>query len=327
MANELILIVEDMDLLREGLREILVNEGFRVITARHGREALDQMDAALPDLIISDITMPVMDGIDFYSAVRAHREWLGIPFIVLSARSDPADFMVSRNLGVDDYLVKPVSRDDLVTIVRSRLGRFQQAQTARIQQAYLDSLVALANAIEARSPESSYHIQHITGYALLIAGYLGWPAKRIDTLRFAATLHDIGKIHVPADVLFKPGALDPAEWELVRRHPVTGAEMIKDVPFLTECVPIVRHHHERWDGQGYPDGLAGEQIPEGARILSVADALDSMTTHRLYAPACSFSEAIQTINGLAGIQFDPQVVVALQHAWQDKRLEAVRLQD
>src|SRR5512139_567896 len=145
MGNELILIVEDMDLLREGLREILDNEGFRVITARNGREALDQMNTALPELIISDITMPVMDGIDFYSAVRARKEWLGIPFIVLSARSDPTDFMVSRNLGVDDYLVKPVSRDDLVTIVRSRLGRFQQAQTARIQQAYMDSLAALAN--------------------------------------------------------------------------------------------------------------------------------------------------------------------------------------
>jgi putative two-component system response regulator len=268
-----------------------------------------------------------MDGIDFYSAVRAHKEWLGIPFIVLSARSDPADFMVSRNLGVDDYLVKPVSRDDLVTIVRSRLGRFQQAQTARIQQAYLDSLVALANAIEARSPESSRHIQHITGYALLIAGYLGWPAKRLSTLRFAATLHDIGKIHVPASVLFKPGALDPAEWELVRRHPVTGAEMIKDVPFLADCVPIVRHHHERWDGQGYPDGLAGEQIPEGARILSVVDALDSMTTQRLYASACSFPEAIERITALAGAQFDPQIVAVLEQAWRDKRLEAVRLED
>lgn len=324
MADELILIVEDMDLLREGLREILVNEGFRVITARHGRDALELMDAALPDLIISDITMPVMDGIDFYSAVRAHKEWLGIPFIVLSARSDPADFMVSRNLGVDDYLVKPVGRDDLVTIVRSRLGRFQQAQMARIQQAYLDSLVALANAIEARSPESSHHIQHITGYALLLAGYLGWPAKCLNSLRFAAILHDIGKIHVPATILFKPGPLDPVEWELVRQHPTTGAEMIKDVPFLEDCAPIVRHHHERWDGQGYPDGLPGAQIPEGARILSVADALDSMTSQRLYAPTCTFPEAIEIITSLSGSQFDPHIVAVLQQAWREQRLEAIR---
>ena len=153
MANELILIVEDMDLLREGLREILVNEGFSVTTARNGREALDQMNNKVPELIISDITMPVMDGIDFYSAVRARKEWIGIPFIILSARSEPADFTVGRHLGVDDYLVKPVSRDELVNTVRSRLGRFQQAQMARVQQAYLDSLVTMANAIETRTPD------------------------------------------------------------------------------------------------------------------------------------------------------------------------------
>lgn len=324
MANELILIVEDMDLLREGLREILANEGFSVITARNGRDALDQMKAVLPALIISDITMPVMDGIDFYSAVRAHKEWIGIPFIVLSARSEPADFTVGRNLGVDDYLVKPVSRDELVTTVRSRLGRFQQAQMARVQQAYLDSLAALANAIEARTPETSHHIEHITGYALTIASYLGWSGKRMDTLRFAAILHDIGKIHIPANILFKPGPFDPAEWELVRRHPVTSAEMIKDVPFLLDCVPWVRHHHERWDGDGYPDGLAGEDIPQGARILCVADSLDAMTTHRRYAPARSLAEALEIIASMAGSQYDPEVSAVLQRAWQDGRLEVIR---
>jgi putative two-component system response regulator len=326
MTNELILIVEDMDLLREGLREILANEGFSVITARNGREALDQMDTLLPGLIISDITMPVMDGVDFFSAVRARKEWLGIPFIILSAHSEPADFMVGRNLGVDDYLVKPVSRDELVSTVRSRLGRFQQAQMARVQQAYLDSLITMANAIEARTPETSHHVEHITAYALLIAGYLGWSGKRLSTLRFAAILHDIGKIHIPASVLFKPGPLDPAEWELIRRHPVTSAEMIKDVPFLLDCVPIVRHHHEHWDGQGYPGGLTGADIPEGARILCVADSLDAMTTNRRYAPACTFPQAMQTITALAGAQFDPQVAAALQQAWQEDRLEAVRSQ-
>jgi putative two-component system response regulator len=323
MANELILIVEDMDLLREGLREILVNEGFNVVTARNGREALEHMQVATPKLIISDITMPVMDGIDFYSAVRARREWLGIPFIILSARSDPADFSVGRNLGVDDYLVKPVSRDELVSTVRSRLGRFQQAQMARVQQAYLDSLMALANAIEARTPETSRHIEHITSYATLIAEYLGWAGKRLNTLRFAAILHDIGKIHIPASILFKPGPFDPDEWELVRRHPLTGAEMIKDVPYLVECVPFVRHHHERWDGKGYPDGLAGMDIPDGARIICVADSLDAMTTPRSYAPAISLEQALETIVSLSGSQYDPEVVAALKRAWQDGRLEAI----
>jgi HD-GYP domain-containing protein (c-di-GMP phosphodiesterase class II) len=126
--------------------------------------------------------------------------------------------------------------------------------------------------------------------------------------------------------LFKPGPLDPAEWELIRRHPETSAEMIKDVPFLLDCVPIVRHHHERWDGQGYPEGLAGAEIPEGARILCVADALDSMTTNRRYAPARTFAEAIAAITSLAGSQFDPQVVASLQQAWQEGRLEPIHTQ-
>ena len=324
MANELILIVEDMDLLREGLREILVNEGFHVITARNGREALDQMNNKVPDLIISDITMPVMDGIDFYSAVRARKEWIGIPFIILSARSEPADFTVGRHLGVDDYLVKPVSRDELVSTVRSRLGRFQQAQMARVQQAYLDSLIAMANAIETRTHQTSHHIEHMTNYAMLIAEHLGWSGKRVSTLRFAAILHDIGKIHIPASILFKTTPFDPDEWELVRRHPVTSAEMIKDVPFLADCIPFVRHHHERWDGKGYPDGLMGEEIPDGARILCVADSLDAMTTHHSYASARSFDEALEDIISLAGGQYDPTVVAALHSIWQDDRLGLIR---
>jgi putative two-component system response regulator len=320
MANELILIVEDMDLLREGLREILVNERFSVITARNGREALDQMNNKVPDLIISDITMPVMDGIDFYSAVRARKEWIGIPFIILSARSEPADFTVGRHLGVDDYLVKPVSRDELVSTVRSRLGRFQQAQMARVQQAYLDSLITMANAIETRTLQTSHHIEHITNYAMLIAEHLGWSGKRLSTLRFSAILHDIGKIHIPASILFKNAPFEPDEWELVRRHPATSAEMIKDVPFLADCVPFVRHHHERWDGKGYPDGLIGEEIPDGSRILCVADSLDAMTTHHSYASARSLDDALEDIISLAGSQYDPAVVAALQSVWLDGRL-------
>ncbi|OGO34335.1 MAG: hypothetical protein A2W35_19490 [Chloroflexi bacterium RBG_16_57_11] len=320
MANELILIVEDMDLLREGLREILVNEGFSVITARNGREALDQMHNKVPELIVSDITMPVMDGIDFYSAVRARKEWIGIPFIILSARSEPADFTVSRHLGVDDYLVKPVSRDELVNTVRSRLGRFQQAQMARVQQAYLDSLIAMANAIETRTHQISHHIENITIFSMLIAEHMGWAGRRLSTLRFAAILHDIGKIHIPGNILFKTGPFSPEEWELVRKHPITSAEMIKDVPFLLDCVPFVRHHHERWDGQGYPDGLSGEEIPDGARILCVADCLDAMTTDHSFASARSLDDALENIISLAGIQFDPSIVLALQTIWRDGRL-------
>jgi putative two-component system response regulator len=323
MANELILIVEDVDLLREGLREILAVEGFTVTTARNGKDALDKMNQQAPALIISDITMPVMDGYDFYSAVRARADWVGIPFIFLTARTDSTDFLISRNLGVDDYLTKPISRDELVTTVRSRLSRFNQAQMGRVQQAYLDSLIALANAIESRALGMTGHVERITGMSLVIAGELGWSSKRRKDLRFAAILHDIGKIHIPAALLFKAGPLTAEEWNVVRRHPVTGGEMLKDVAYLVDCIPFVRHHHERWDGCGYPDGLAGSAIPDGARLLAVADALDTMTANRPYAPARTLEAALAEIERLAGQNYDPELVPVFALACREGRLHAV----
>lgn len=322
MADELILIVEDVDLLREGLREILTLEGFSVLTARNGKEALERMQQR-PDLIVSDITMPVMNGYDFYNAVRAHPEWVAIPFIFLSARNESADLLAGRHLGVDDYLTKPISRDELVTAVRSRLNRFHQAQMGRIQQAYLDSLVTLANAIESRSPQMSGHIEHISEISVLVAGALGWPEKKQTELRFAAILHDIGKIHIPATILFKPGRLTDQEWELVRQHPATGAVMLKDVPYLVECIPAVLHHHERWDGRGYPDGLAENEIPEGARILAVVDALDAMLTERPFASRRSLEAACAEISELSGRYYDPAIVEIVQKLQNTGQIQAV----
>lgn len=323
MANELILVVEDVDLLREGLREILAFEGFKVVTARNGQEGLEKITQSLPDLIISDVTMPVMNGYDFYNAVRGRSEWVAIPFIFLSARADSADLSASRSLGADDYLTKPISREELVTTVRSRLSRFRQAQMGRVQQAYIDSLVTLANAIEYRSPNLGGHTERISDLALMLARKLNWPAKRLTDLRFAAILHDIGKIHIPGSVLFKPGPLTEEEWETVRRHPVTGAEMIKDVEYLVECIPAVRHHHECWDGLGYPDGLSGMAIPDSARILAIADSLDVMMTERPFAPARSLDEALAEIYRWSGSKYDPDLVEVLRQSAQEGRLQAV----
>jgi putative two-component system response regulator len=323
MPEEVIMIVEDVDLLREGLREMLTVEGFRVLAARNGKEALEQIARNQPALIISDITMPVMNGYDFFSAVRSHPEWVGIPFIFLSARTDTADFVASRNLGVDDYLTKPISRDELVTTVRSRISRFRQAQMARVQQAYQDSLAALANAVESRSPSRIGHIERVVGVTLLIAEQLGWSANRLGELRFAAILHDIGKIHIPSSILFKQSPLTDAEWEIMRRHSVVGAEMLKDVPHLVECIPTVRHHHEHWDGSGYPDGLSGAAIPEGARILAIADSLDTMISPRPYKPEKSIEDACAEINALSGQRYDPEMTIILQKAFEDGKLQAI----
>jgi putative two-component system response regulator len=320
MAEETVLVVEDNDMLREGLDEILSSEGFSVVCASNGQEALELMKTISPDIIVSDVAMPVIDGYEFFHAVRERQEWVTIPFIFLTARSEPDDLLTGRDLGVDDYLTKPISRQELVTTIHSRLERSRQIQVARFQQAYMLSLTALANAIEDRNPNSQGHVKRITDMALTLAEYLGWHNRMVESLRFGAILHDIGKIHIPEDILFKKTVLTKEEWEIIKAHPSMGAEMITGLPFLADAVPIVRHHHERWDGQGYPEGLSGESIPEGARILAVVDAFDNMTTSSTYSPLKSPQEAYEEILELSGRNYDPKIVSAFKLAWEEDKI-------
>lgn len=323
MDKETLLIVEDNHILRNGLEEMLSFEGFAVITAGNGQEGLDHMSTFTPDLILSDITMPVMDGFEFFRAVRSRVEWVTIPFIFLTARGEREDVMTGRDLGAEDYLVKPLTRDELLTAVRARLARARQLRMAQLQQAYQASLTMLANAIEVRSKYTRGHVERVTSYALALAGHLGVHGKRLDGLRFGAILHDIGKIHIREDILIKIDPLSDDEWSEIKLHPVTGSEMIKDIFYLAPAVPVIRHHHERWDGMGYPDGLAGREIPLEARIVSVADGFDAMTTDRAYHPALSLYQAYQEIIHCSGTQYDPAVVASFQKAWESDQIQII----
>ena len=321
--KETLLIVEDNDALREGLGEMLSMEGFSTVTAANGRLALLEMDGKIPDLILSDITMPEMDGFTFYKAVRTRPDWLAIPFIFLTARGEKKDVLAGKNLGVEDYLVKPLTRDELVTAVRSRLNRTRQLKMAQLQQAYEASLTALANAIDLRDEYTRGHVERVRNYALLLAEHLGFPEKQREHLRFGAILHDIGKIQISEQTLLKDAALSDEEWQEVLRHPINGADMIKDIPYLAAAVPIIRYHHERWDGSGYPDHLMGKAIPAGARIVAVVDAFDAMTTNRPYGRRRSLEEAYQEIFDCSGTQYDPDVVNAFQKAWKEGQIHQI----
>jgi len=323
MSTDTILIVEDNDMLREGLREMLTFEGFATLGARNGAEALELMKSVLPQLIVSDVTMPVMDGYEFFNAVRARMEWIPIPFLFLTARAEPAEVRIGKNLGADDYLVKPINRIELVSIIRSRLVRSRQVQVGQLQQAYRASLTALANAIELRDPSFSGHIERITVYSLILAEFIGWTQYLVENLRFGAILHDIGKIHIPESILLKRSPYTNEEWQEIKLHPVTGSEMIKGIRILAEAAPVVRSHHERWDGTGYPDGLSGLNIPYGARIVAVADAFDAMTSARHYNIRREPQSAYEEIVYLAGKHYDPSVVTAFKKAWDSNRIQAV----
>lgn len=310
MPDLTLLIVEDHDILREGLQILLESEGYRVIPAAHGGEALKQMEYITPDLILSDISMPEMDGYTFYDAVRSRPEWVAIPFIFLTALGDRDSVFASKRLGVEDYLVKPVDRQELVTTIRSRLERSQQLMLAQLQQAYESSLIMLANAIELRDKYTRGHVERVMRYALLVAERLGWTDAQLRPLRFGAILHDIGKIYIRESILSKPGLLTDEEWAEMKQHTVIGADLIRNIPFLSGAIPIIRSHHERWDGKGYPDGLAGEDIPLGARIVAVVDGFDAMTTDRIYHESSTAQEAIQEIIAGSGTRYDPAVVDA-----------------
>ena len=222
--------------------------------------------------------------------------------------------------------------DDTVASLRARLAQLEHEAAARqgqlehyaadlrevfkrererareLRRSYRATVLALANAVEARDAYTGEHAQRVAAYGLRIAHAAGIEVD--PQVEFGFLLHDIGKLSVPDALLFKPGPLTEEERALVRRHPEAGAEILHHIEFLDEAKTVVRHHHERWDGDGYPDGLAGEAIPLQARVFAVADTLDALTSARPYRPAISFADARQLITGEAGTQFDPAVVSA-----------------
>jgi putative two-component system response regulator len=319
-SEEIILIVEDDTLMREALQEILENRGFRVLEAKHGQDALLIMSEIVPSLIISDISMPLMDGLTFFKKVRERPPLVSIPFIFLTARGERQQILLGKDMGAEEYLVKPVPPDELLRAIRARLTRSRELRLVQVQESYEASLTMLANAIEVRDQYTRGHVERVRNYAVIIAQEIQPEKQFIETIRFGAILHDIGKIHVRESILRKRTPLTEEEWAELSRHPVTGAEMLKDIPYLVPAIPAVRYHHERWDGKGYPEGLAGVQIPLAARIVAVADGLDAMTTDRPYRMAMNANYAYKDLIDNSGRFYDPEVIKVFQSLWNEGKL-------
>lgn len=317
MAEATILVVEDNIMLREGLITMLESDGFRVLHACDGLEAIESLRTEIPDLILSDIGMPKMDGYALFDRIREDPRWIATPFIFLTARDDREDIYLSKRMGAEDYLVKPVSRLELIATVRARLARNQQLALAQLQQAYQSSLIVMSNAIELRDQYTRGHVERVMAYSVALANQLGFRNGTLNALRLGSILHDIGKIYIRESILRKPGPLNDEEWAEMRQHPVVGADLIRNIPFLAPAIPIIRHHHERWDGSGYPDGLLGEEIPFLARVVAIADSLDAMLIARVYSRPFSPEEARAEINRLSGIYYDPLIVQAFELSWSE----------
>jgi putative two-component system response regulator len=318
-----LLVVEDDPAMLVAFRDVLNGAGFRVITAQNGQVALERLETVKPDLILSDISMPVMDGYQLFEAVREKPGGAVIPFIFLTARGTREDIFAGKSLGADDYITKPVTTRELLSAVKARIQRSDELMLAQLKAAYKDSLFVLANAIERRDSYTHAHMRRLNDYARLLAEQFEWDREQLEDLEFGAILHDIGKIYIPEDVLQKEGKLNDEEMSDMRKHPEVGAHMIKDIPYLASATPMVLYHHERWDGGGYPEGLSGEEIPLGARLLAVADAFDAMTSNRPYRNALSAEVAYQEILNCSGTQFDPEVVEAMKICWESGQIEEI----
>ncbi|MFC1878492.1 HD domain-containing phosphohydrolase [Chloroflexota bacterium] len=308
IRSKRILVVEHNSQVLDAISQFLEIEGYTVYRAHNEEIGLKYMQQLMPDLIIADINSSGSDNMIFYRTVRKNQLWVTIPFIFLTSHGSPDEIQRGREMGVEDYLVKPVDPSHLAKIVNARLLRTAELQVALIDQAYLETINVLANTIEGRDPYTHGHVQRVSNYAQKLAERLGWPKENLRMLAFGARLHDIGKIIVPDDILKKPGDLGSKEWTLMRQHPEAGEKILRNITHLQPAIPYVLYHHERWDGSGYPHNLQGREIPIEGRLLAIVDVYDALSTTRPYHPARPISEVIQYMTIRAGKHFDPDLV-------------------
>ena len=287
-ARTHILVVDDTALDRELLKDELTGEGYQVSTARNGEEGLASVAEAPPDLILLDVIMPNLTGYEVCRRLKSDAHTILIPVVMITSLQATEERIKGIEAGADDFLSKPFNRQELMTRVRSLLKL--KRHTDELESAET-VLFTLALSVEAKDPYTTGHCDRLARYSVALGQKLGMPAEYLKALHRGGILHDVGKIGIPDSILLKPGRLTPAERAVMQAHPVIGERICAPLKSLRLVLPIIRHHHERWDGTGYPDGLAGETIPLAARILQVVDLFDAFTTQRPYKPAFSLEES------------------------------------
>jgi putative two-component system response regulator len=285
-----VLVVDDYEPNRTGLGLLLKHADYNVLTAANGRDALEIVARERPDLVLLDVVMPGLSGLDVCAELKRGADTRFIPVVLISGAQERQARLDGMDAGADDFLDKPVDAEALYARVRSlmRLKRLTDD---------LDSAEALfltlGRIIEARDPCTEGHCDRLTDYATALGRRLNLGDEDLVALHRGAFLHDVGKIAIPDRVLLKKGKLTRAEYALMKQHPVVGDDLCRTVRSFEAVRPIVRHHHERLDGRGYPDGLAGDRIPLLAQIVSVVDVFDALTTDRPYRAALSTATAYQ----------------------------------
>ncbi len=341
-----ILVVDDEAQVRTMIRSVLERQSLEVEVAASGRQALELLELSHFDLVLTDIVMQDVNGIALLERIHAGHQ--NLPVVMVTAVHDIGVAIDSMRRGAYDYLLKPFENEQLLSTVRRALDHRQMLQESQnykqsleqmvrartemlrhamadLEHSYDITLEALGDALDLKDSETEGHSKRVTAYTIALARAIGIPPGEIRMIARGAFLHDIGKMAIPDDILRKPGSLSSNEQNLMREHCTRGYNMLRKIPFLAEAADIVYTHQEHFDGSGYPNGLKGDEIPIGARIFAVADALDAITSDRPYRKALSFDAAREEILRCSGTQFDPAVVEVFikipNELWQELRSE------
>jgi len=331
-----IMVVDDEILNRKLIQAMLKPQGYEVILAEDGADCLAKVSEEPPDLILMDIMMPNLNGFEVVARLKSRLELSHIPVVMVTALQDINDRVKALEAGADDFLTKPVDRMELRARVRSLLKvkayndhmanyqrelerevavRTEEVRRAhtKLRDASLETIFRLARAAEYKDEDTGAHIISMSRISAFLAERLGRNSTVVERILYASPMHDIGKIGIPDRILTKNGPLNDEEWAIMRMHPIYGGQILEgsDIGFLGLGEVIALTHHEKWDGSGYPHGLAGNQIPLAGRIVAVADVFDALRSRRPYKPPLTVEQTVDIIRAGRGTHFDPQVVDVL----------------
>ncbi len=330
-----ILVVDDEERNLRLMEAMLIPLGYEVVLARDGIEALDKVRKIPPDVILLDIMMPKMDGFEVVRQLKEDDATKIIPIVMVTALEEVEDRVKALQAGADDFLSKPVDETELEARVGSlvkvkayndHMLNYQKEleaevakQTEQLRRAFekiklasIDTIHRLSRAAEYKDKDTGTHLQRMSHYAVTIAREVGMDRETVETILYAAPMHDVGKIGIPDQILLKPGKLDPEEWEIIKQHSILGVQILEgsDAESLKLAEVIALTHHEKWDGSGYPKNLKGSDIPLLGRITAIADVFDALISKRPYKEPFSLENAFSIIKEGRGNQFDPQLVDA-----------------
>ncbi len=302
-----IVLAEDDDSMRSIIKTILEIGGYDVQAYPNGLMALEAYESDQPQMIVSDLNMPLLDGFGLLDGVRQKPGGQGLPFLFLSARSEKEFVNQARVLGADDYLFKPFEPDELLTAVKARLDRRRAIEQFDTRQAHMQTILMIANVVEARDAYTGGHVERVQRLAMELGKALHWSDEEMIVLEYGSLLHDIGKLSVPEAVLNKPGKLTDEEFLIMQSHTTSGARILEKITHLREAIPYVLYHHEKWNGKGYPEGRRGQDIPRQGRLMAVVDVYDALVSDRPYHKGMTPEAVLDIIRKDSGTHFDPDM--------------------